>query len=92
MVNAFCAAAYARRRRIRVRLSREVAMAAIDAFVRGGGVLILLLIAGLNLRDWGRLTGVRLGACLAAGAAAYLIETAPGFAPRRAYGRCLCLY
>ncbi len=54
-------------------------MAAIDAFVRGGGVLILLLIAGLNLRDWGRLTGVRLGACLAAGAAAYLIETAPGF-------------
>ncbi len=54
-------------------------MAAIDVFVRGGGVLVLLLIAGLNLRDWGRLTGVRLGACLAAGAAAYLIETAPGF-------------
>jgi len=54
-------------------------MAAIDLFVRGGGVFALLLIAGLNLRDWGRLTGVRLGAFLAAGAAAYLIETAPGF-------------
>jgi len=54
-------------------------MAAIDLFVRGGGVFLLLLITGLNLRDWGRLSNVRLGALLAAGAAAYLIETAPGF-------------
>ena len=54
-------------------------MTAIDLFVRGGGVFLLLLITGLNLRDWGRLSNVRLGALLAAGAAAYLIETAPGF-------------
>ncbi len=52
---------------------------AIDHLLRGGATAVLLLLAGLNLRDHGRLVSVRLGAALALGACAYLIETLPGF-------------
>lgn len=52
---------------------------AFDLMMRGGGIAVLLLVAGLSLRDLGRTIEGRLGALLATGAAAYLIETLPGF-------------
>ncbi len=54
-------------------------MAVIDDMLRGGAIALLLLVAGANLRRCGQVVAARLGALLAVGVAAYLVETLPGF-------------
>lgn len=51
-----------------------------DIALRGGEVLLLLFIAALLLRDYGRIAAARFGAAFAVGAAAFAVSSAPGFA------------
>ncbi|WP_443749932.1 helix-turn-helix domain-containing protein [Asticcacaulis solisilvae] len=51
----------------------------IDAGLRGGALLLLALLAALILRDYGRSVAARLGAAFAAGTAAFVLCSAPGF-------------
>jgi len=55
-------------------------MRVVDAALRGGAATLLLLIAGLLVRDYGHATTARLGAGFAIGVAAYTICSAPGSA------------
>src|SRR5512144_3201090 len=50
-----------------------------DLLLRGGVCLVLLLLAALLVRDYGRLIAARLGAFFALGAAAYCLCSAAGF-------------
>jgi hypothetical protein len=53
-----------------------------DLALRGGLCGLLLLMAGLMLRDHPRATAARLGALFALGAAAYVVCSTPGFHAR----------
>jgi AraC-like DNA-binding protein len=55
-------------------------MLMIEAAIRGGAVMLLLLEAALLWRGLHRALGGRFGALLAVSVAAYLVATAPGFA------------
>jgi AraC-like DNA-binding protein len=61
-------------------METDPTMRVIDAALRGGAATLLLLIAGLLVRDHGRAAAARLGAGFAIGVAAYTICSAPGFA------------
>lgn len=56
----------------------ELSLGAVDLLIRGGVCLILLLVAGLLLRDHGTVTAARLGAVFAAGTAAFALGSAAG--------------
>jgi AraC-like DNA-binding protein len=49
----------------------------LDLALRGGAVLLLLMLAGLLVRDHGRVWAARLGALFALGAAAFAVWTSP---------------
>ena len=49
-----------------------------DLLLRGGACLLLALLAGLVLRDHGRVAAGRLGGLFAAGTAAFTLCSAPG--------------
>jgi AraC-like DNA-binding protein len=55
----------------------------LDLALRGGAAVLLLLLAGLLMRDHGRVWAARLGALFALGAAAFAVWTSPGL-PHRA--------
>jgi AraC-like DNA-binding protein len=52
----------------------------LDSGLRGGAAVLLLLIAGSLVRDYGNVSAARLGAAFAIGVAAYVFCSAPGFA------------
>ncbi|MBB6254391.1 AraC family transcriptional regulator [Nitrospirillum iridis] len=52
--------------------------AALDLFLRGGVVSLLVLLAGRLLAEHGRVTAARLGALFAVGSAAYALCSLPG--------------
>jgi AraC-like DNA-binding protein len=54
-------------------------LTAIDLAVRSGACVLLALIAGLLLRDYGRILTARLAAALSLSAAAYAASSAAGF-------------
>lgn len=51
----------------------------VDWALRGGAVVLVLLIAGMLMRDHGRLPAVRLAALFAVGTGAYAITSVAGF-------------
>ncbi|MGA8402873.1 MAG: hypothetical protein WB697_23500, partial [Stellaceae bacterium] len=53
-------------------------MSTIEAGLRGGGIAMLLLLALLSWRDARRVPGARYGVLFTLGAAAFLVESAPG--------------
>lgn len=55
----------------------------LDLALRGGAAVLLLLLAGLLMRDYGRVWAARLGALFALGAAAFAVWTSPAL-PHRA--------
>jgi AraC-like DNA-binding protein len=63
----------------------------LDIALRGGGAVLLLLVAGLLLRDHGRAWAARLGALFALGAVAYAVCSTAGFQPQGSTGRVLLL-
>lgn len=56
-----------------------------EAALRGGTLFLLLLMAALLLRDFGRARAARIGAVFAVGVAAYAVCAAPGIAPLRTW-------
>lgn len=62
-----------------------MAIQTIDLALRGGVVMLLLLVATLLVRDHGKAVAAWLGACFALGVAAYAICSAPGFASQAAW-------
>lgn len=54
-------------------------LASIDLLLRGGAFVLLVLVAALLLRDYGRVLAARIGALFAIGSAAYAICSASGF-------------
>jgi AraC-like DNA-binding protein len=56
-------------------------LASFDWTLRGGTAALVLLLAGMLLRDHGRLLAARLGAAFALGTAAYAVTSAAGFSP-----------
>lgn len=62
-----------------------------DIALRGGGAVLLLLVAGLLLRDHGRTWAARLGALFALGAVAYAVCSTVGFQPQGSAGRVALL-
>ncbi len=60
---------------------------AVDLAFRTGAVALLLLLAALLLRDYGRSPAGRLGAAFALGSAAFAISTAAGFASQVTWWR-----
>ena len=57
-------------------------LAPVDWALRGGTCALVLLTAGVLLRDHHRLVSARLGALFAIGTAAYAVSSAAGFSPR----------
>lgn len=53
-------------------------MSSIEAGLRGAGIAVLLLLALLGWRDARRVPGARYGVLFTLGAAAFLVESAPG--------------
>jgi hypothetical protein len=56
-----------------------------DLSLRGGAIMLLLLVAGLLMRDFPRQTAARLGAALAVGTAAYAICSVPSIANQQTW-------
>lgn len=54
-------------------------LATVDFALRAGTAALLILLASLMLRDFGRVTAGRLASVFAIGAAAYAISSTPGF-------------
>src|SRR5437899_1338083 len=54
-------------------------LSSVDWALRGGTTALVLLLAGMLLRDHGRLVAARLGAMFALGTGAYAITSAAGF-------------
>jgi len=50
-----------------------------DSGLRGAAAVLLLLIGGSLVRDYGKSPAARLGAAFAIGVAAYVFCSAPGF-------------
>jgi AraC-like DNA-binding protein len=59
-------------------MTEDALLSALDLLLRGGGCVLLLLIAALLARDYRRALAARLGALFALGAAAYVLCSAPG--------------
>src|SRR5215510_15132538 len=57
-------------------------LSSVDWALRGGIVVLVLLIAATLLRDHGKLLAARLAALFAVGTAAYAITSAAGFSPQ----------
>jgi AraC-like DNA-binding protein len=57
----------------------EIPVPELDVALRGGGVVLLLLVASLLLRDFSGSWAARLGALFAVGAAAFAVSSGPGF-------------
>ena len=55
----------------------------LDSGLRGAAAVLLLLIGGSLVRDYGKSPAARLGAAFAIGVAAYVLCSAPGFSDHR---------
>lgn len=66
-------------------------LSSFDIALRGGGAVLLLLVAGLLLRDHGRTWAARLGALFALGAVAHAVCSTAGFRPEGSLARVMLL-
>src|SRR5215510_8492247 len=57
-------------------------LSSVDWALRGGIVVLVLLIAAMLVRDHGRLAAARLAALFAVGTGAYAITSTAGFSPQ----------
>ena len=66
-------------------------LSSFDIALRGGGAVLLLLVAGLLLRDHGRTWAARLGALFTVGAVAFAVCSTAGFRTEGSAGRVALL-